>query len=153
MNKSNYNKLYYQTHRNKMLESITANHKYKYDHDFEYNIYKQVMARIIQTFPNSTYSFEDLLRCSLPFYCDSIKFCLDGNPLNDIDHILPINNSTNTDDISQIQQKFKWLNTFTISASLNRSLKDQSKDITNHNIKVKEYLSHIRIPSDLINSH
>ena len=47
----NYNKQYYQTHKNEMLESIKANQKYKYDNDNEYNIYKRVMARINQTFP------------------------------------------------------------------------------------------------------
>ena len=114
METNNYNKQYYQTHKNEMLESIKANQKYKYDNDFEYNIYKRVMARINKP----GYSFEDLLGCSLPFYCDYIKFCLGNNPLEDVDHVIPINNSKTLDC-------FKWYNTYPISASLNRSIKDQ----------------------------
>ena len=52
METKNYNKQYYQTHKNEMLNSIKANQKYKYDNDNEYNIYKRVMARINQTFSN-----------------------------------------------------------------------------------------------------
>ena len=115
----NYNKQYYQTHKNEMLTSIKTNQKYKYANDNEYNIYKRVMARINQTFPGIQYSFEDLLGCSLSFYCDYIKFCLGNNELQDIDHVIPINNSKDLNC-------FKWYNTYPIEASLNRSIKDKS---------------------------
>jgi hypothetical protein len=139
MTKNNYMREYYIKNRESLLDSIKKNQRRKYKEDLEYNLKQRLESRINETLPNNNYELEELLGCNLPFYRKYIKYCLQGNQLEDINHITPINSYPDNEK----HLAFHWSNTYPLSSSINRSIKDNvdTNTIEFQKQKVNEFIS------------
>ena len=64
---TNYQKQYYEEHKDVILPRIRENQRTKYNNDLEYKLLKRYQSRIDNYFGTKIHKAEDLLKCTPEF--------------------------------------------------------------------------------------